>query len=224
MTALPRQLLAEAVGTLMLLTAGPTREALDPVRYISNHSSGKMGFAPAREAAAAGARVTLIAGPVHLPTPPRVTRLDVVSAADMLAAAMQHADACDIFIATAAVVDYRPSEVARRKIKKDAATMTLPLTRNPDILASVAALENAPFTVGFAAETDDLEGYARGKLMAKSLNMIAANSVGGLDSAFDADDNALQVYWPGGEASIARNNKNTVARDLLELIAQRYKD
>jgi phosphopantothenoylcysteine decarboxylase/phosphopantothenate--cysteine ligase len=212
-------------GQRMLITAGPTREALDPVRYLSNHSSGKMGFALAREAAAAGARVTLISGPVHLATPERVTRVDVTSAGEMHDAVLQRAGDCDVFIATAAVVDYRPANPAARKIKKDRDTMTVELVRNPDILADVAALKQPPFTVGFAAETDAVERYAKAKLDAKNLNMIAANHVGGVHSAFDADDNALEVYWPGGSTTIARTSKDKVARQLLELIAKRlHKD
>jgi len=211
-------------GQQVLITAGPTREALDPVRFLSNHSSGKMGFALAREAASAGARVTLISGPVHLPTPDRVTRIDVVSAAEMRDAVLEHVRDCDVFIATAAVVDYRPAQAAAHKIKKHQETLSLELVRNPDILAEVAALAEAPFSVGFAAETDDVAHYAKVKLNAKNLNMIAANQVGGVDSAFDGDDNALQVFWPGGDASISRSSKHSVARQLLELIAQRLQD
>ncbi len=211
-------------GQRLLITAGPTREALDPVRFLSNHSSGKMGFALAREAASAGARVTLISGPVHLPTPDRVTRIDVVSAAEMRDAVLDHVRDCDVFIATAAVVDYRPAQAAAHKIKKHQETLSLELVRNPDILAEVAALAEAPFSVGFAAETDDVAHYAKVKLNAKNLNMIAANRVGGVDSAFDGDDNALQVFWPGGDASISRSSKHSVARQLLELIAQRLRD
>ena len=207
-------------GRRILITAGPTREALDPVRYLSNHSSGKMGFALAREAVAAGAQVTLISGPVHLPTPDRVTRVDVTSARDMHAEVLPRAAECDLFIATAAVVDYRPAHPAEQKIKKDRDALALELVRNPDILADVAALPDPPFTVGFAAETDDIERYAKGKLKAKNLNMIAANRVGGADSAFDAEDNALQVYWPGGSVNIARTTKSKAARQLLELIAR----
>lgn len=212
-------------GQRLLITAGPTREALDPVRYLSNHSSGKMGFALAEEAVAAGAEVTLISGPVNLTAPDRVTRVDVTSASEMRDAVLARAGECNVFIATAAVVDYRPEKPAEQKIKKDQDAMTLKLVRNPDILAEVAALKNPPFTVGFAAETNDVERYATAKLNAKNLNMIAANRVGGADSAFDADDNALQVYWPGGDASIARASKTKVARQLLELIANRlHKD
>ncbi|MDH3712421.1 MAG: bifunctional phosphopantothenoylcysteine decarboxylase/phosphopantothenate--cysteine ligase CoaBC [Gammaproteobacteria bacterium] len=212
-------------GQRLVITAGPTREALDPVRYLSNHSSGKMGFALAREAVAAGAQVTLVTGPVHLASPERVTRVDVTSAGEMHDAVLQRAGDCDVFIATAAVVDYRPASPAAHKIKKDRDTMTVELVRNPDILAEVAALEHPPFTVGFAAETYAVERYAKAKLDAKNLNMIAANQVGGADSAFDADDNRLQVYWPGGYASIERASKNKVARQLLELIAEQlHKD
>ncbi len=208
-------------GQRVLVTAGPTREALDPVRYLSNHSSGKMGYALAGEAALAGARVTLVSGPVSLAAPPRVTRIDVTSALEMHAAVMRHVQHCDVFIATAAVADYRPAQPAAAKIKKNEPQLAVELVRNPDILAEVAALPEGPFTVGFAAETEDLERHARGKLEAKNLDLIAANQVGGRQSAFNADDNALEVYWPGGAASIERAAKTQVARRLLELIAQR---
>ncbi len=208
-------------GQRVLVTAGPTREALDPVRYLSNHSSGKMGYALAGEAALAGARVTLVSGPVSLAAPPRVTRIDVTSALEMHAAVMRHVQHCDVFIATAAVADYRPAQPAAAKIKKNEPQLAVELVRNPDILAEVAALPEGPFTVGFAAETEDLERHARAKLEAKNLDLIAANQVGGRQSAFNADDNALEVYWPGGAASIERAAKTQVARRLLELIAQR---
>ncbi len=210
-------------GCRVLVTAGPTREAIDPVRYISNRSSGRMGFAVARAAREAGAAVVLIAGPVSLETPEGVTRIDVVSAQDMLHAVQEQVADCDIFISVAAVADYRPEDVAPRKIKKSDASMTLRLTRNPDILATVAALPQAPFTVGFAAETELLEAHARAKRAAKSLDMIAANRVGE-GAGFDVPDNALQVYWEGGEQSLASAGKEKLARRLVALIAQRFHD
>lgn len=208
-------------GYRVLVTAGPTREALDPVRYISNHSSGRMGYAVARAAAEAGADVILVSGPVALETPPHVLRVNVTSAAEMQTAVLDRVGSCDIFIAVAAVADYRPVTVAGEKIKKDAQQMTLTLTRNPDILASVTALANAPFTVGFAAETGDLEVHAQAKRVAKSLDMIAANLVGA-GAGFDVPENALQVYWEGGMQSLPMTGKTHLARQLLDLIAQRF--
>jgi phosphopantothenoylcysteine decarboxylase/phosphopantothenate--cysteine ligase len=208
-------------GYRVLVTAGPTREAIDPVRYLSNHSSGRMGFAMARAASEAGAEVLLVTGPVSLETPPHVQRVNVVSASDMLEAVLARIGGCDIFIAVAAVADYRPVAVAPDKLKKDAGQMTLTLTRNPDILATVSALANAPFTVGFAAETDQLEVYAKAKLAAKSLDMIAANRVGE-GVAFGTDDNALQVFWDGGSQVLAQTGKAKLARQLVALVAQRF--
>jgi phosphopantothenoylcysteine decarboxylase/phosphopantothenate--cysteine ligase len=210
-------------GYRVLVTAGPTREAIDPVRYISNHSSGRMGFAVAQAASEAGAEVVLVAGPVSLETPERVTRIDVVSAGDMQHVVLDQVADCDIFIAVAAVADYRPDVVAPHKLKKSAGQMTLTLTRNPDILAGVAALPQAPFTVGFAAETDALEENARAKRVAKSVDMIAANRVGE-GAGFDAPDNALQVYWQGGEQLLPLADKAKLARQLVALIAQRFHD
>jgi phosphopantothenoylcysteine decarboxylase/phosphopantothenate--cysteine ligase len=210
-------------GYRVLVTAGPTREAIDPVRYISNHSSGRMGYAVARAASEAGAEVVLVSGPVSLETPERVTRIDVVSADDMQHAVQEQAADCDIFIAVAAVADYRPGVVAPHKLKKSADQMTLALTRNQDILAGVAALPDAPFTVGFAAETDALEDNARAKRVAKSIDMIAANRVGE-GAGFDAPDNALQVYWQGGEQQLPLTGKVKLARQLVALIAQRFHD
>ncbi len=210
-------------GVRLLLTAGPTREAIDPVRFISNRSSGRMGFAVAEAAVAAGAAVTLVAGPVALPTPPGVRRIDVESAEQMLAAVA--AEPCDIFVATAAVADYRPLEQADSKIKKEQAELSLTLGRNPDILAGVAAERPAVFTVGFAAETDNLEQYARAKLAAKGLDMIAANWVGAraAGAGFDSEDNALQVYWKDGGALLELAPKRELARRLVTLIAERYR-
>jgi len=208
-------------GVRVLLTAGPTREAIDPVRFISNRSSGRMGFAVARAAVEAGAQVTLVSGPVALATPERVTRIDVSSAVDMLAAVQERVASCDIFIGVAAVADYRPQTVAPGKLKKAAAQMTLTLVRNPDILAAVTAVQRPPFTVGFAAETEQLELHARTKLAAKGLDMIAANAVGG-ETGFDSPDNALLVLWDGGSEQLARAGKDQLARRLVALIAGRY--
>jgi phosphopantothenoylcysteine decarboxylase/phosphopantothenate--cysteine ligase len=212
---------AALTGCRVLVTAGPTREALDPVRYLSNRSSGKMGLAVAAAAAEAGAQVTLVTGPVVLQTPSRVERIDVVTAAEMQQAVLERASAVDIFIAAAAVADYRPQFVAAQKLKKSAEKQVLELIRNPDILATVAALEAAPFTVGFAAETGSVERNARHKLQAKSLDMIAANRVGA-DLGFDADDNALQVFWEGGSAALEKTRKSRLARQLVALVAERY--
>jgi phosphopantothenoylcysteine decarboxylase/phosphopantothenate--cysteine ligase len=209
-------------GVRVLVTAGPTREPIDPVRYISNHSSGKMGFAVAQAAAEAGARVVLVAGPVHLPTPPGVDRVDVESAAEM-AAAVEARD-FDLFIGAAAVADYRPRQATAQKIKKQAAELQLALTRNPDILAGVAARPSAPFTVGFAAETHELEAHARSKLEKKKLHLVAANWVGpGAEGGFNSDANALQVFWPGGSAQLPMQDKRLLARALVALIADHYR-
>ncbi len=211
----------------LLITAGPTFEAIDPVRFISNRSSGRMGFELARAAQEAGAAVTLVAGPVHLDTPPGVHRIDVESAHDMYQAVMQHLPGQQIFIGTAAVSDYRPQNTQPHKIKKHADTLTLHLVRNADIVAEVAAARPRPFVVGFAAETDELEHYARDKLGRKKLDMIAANRVGatehGHQLGFNSDYNALHVFWHGGEQQIAVARKRSVARQLIHLIAHRYR-
>ncbi|MGF1548447.1 MAG: bifunctional phosphopantothenoylcysteine decarboxylase/phosphopantothenate--cysteine ligase CoaBC [Thiotrichales bacterium] len=207
-------------GKRVMITAGPTREAIDPVRYLSNRSSGKMGFALARAAREAGAEVTLIAGPVSLPMLESVTRFDVESGAEMHTCVLDHLPGHDIFIATAAVSDYRPARAQPRKIKKSADAMQLDLIRNPDILADVAAHTARPFCVGFAAETHDLEPYARDKLIRKRLDLIVANQVGdGL--GFGTDDNALHAFWNSGEQNFPRADKLTLARQLVALIAER---
>ncbi|WP_290523700.1 bifunctional phosphopantothenoylcysteine decarboxylase/phosphopantothenate--cysteine ligase CoaBC [Alcanivorax sp.] len=212
-------------GKHVVITAGPTREAIDPVRYITNKSSGKMGFALAEAAAEAGARVTLIAGPVNLPTPNRVTRIDVTRAVDMFEACMDVvADGCDVFIATAAVADYRPTVTADHKIKKSTEEIHLTLVKNPDIVASVAEHDKRPFTVGFAAETQDVMAYAEGKLVNKKLDMIATNDVSGSNVGFNSDNNALTVIWPGGHKVLPLASKTQIAKQLIELIAIRYKD
>jgi len=209
-------------GLHVVVTAGPTREALDPVRYLSNRSSGRMGFAVARAAAEAGARVSLIAGPVTLETPAGVDRIDVVTAEEMQTAVMTAVAGADIFIGAAAVADYRNSQPAVQKMKKSADGLILSLEKTPDILAGVAALEAGPFTVGFAAETDNLEGYARAKLEQKGLDMVAANQVG-LTLGFDREDNALSVYWAdGGGIELEQAPKEQLARELISLIADRY--
>lgn len=207
-------------GHRVLVTAGPTREAIDPVRYLSNRSSGKMGFAVAAAAQAAGAEVCLVTGPVHQPTPPGVTRIDVESAEQMRQAVMAQVDACNIFIAAAAVADYRPERPVAHKIKKSEAALALTLARTRDILAEVAALTQPPFTVGFAAETQALARHAQGKRRDKRLDMIAANRV---DSGlgFDADDNALTLYWEGGECELPRQPKRQLAEALIAQVAAR---
>jgi phosphopantothenoylcysteine decarboxylase/phosphopantothenate--cysteine ligase len=209
-------------GVRVLVTAGPTQEDVDPVRYIGNRSSGKMGFAVARAAYEAGAAVTVIAGPVAQETPPDMARVDVRSAQQMFDAVMQSVTKSDIFVGAAAVADYRPRQAAAEKIKKSDESLTLELVRNPDIVASVAALPNKPFTVGFAAETHELKTYAQAKLRAKNLDLIAANKVGP-DQGFESDENALLVLWPGGEQDLARDRKDRLARALIALIAKRYR-
>lgn len=208
-------------GLNVLITAGPTREAIDPVRYLTNRSSGKMGFAVAAAAHEAGARVTLVTGPVALPTPAAtITRIDVQSAREMHAAVHRHIAATDIFIGAAAVADFQLANIATEKIKKDGKPMELRLEPAPDIIKSVADLPRRPLVVGFAAETNDVEHNARAKLKRKRLDMIAANQVGeGL--AFDCEDNALTVIWPGGKTDIPRGPKLEVARELIALIARR---
>ena len=208
-------------GRRLLITLGPTREPIDPVRFLSNRSSGKMGMALARAAVDAGADVTIIAGPTAQPTPAGVKRIDVETAAQMHNAAMAEAAGQDIFIATAAVSDYRPAAPAGQKIKKTAETLTLTLERNPDIVGDVSAAFPALFCVGFAAETENLAEHARDKLERKRLDLIAANPVGdGL--GFDRDDNSLEVFWPGGHRSLPVTTKTRLARQLIELIAERY--
>ena len=213
-------------GKRVLITAGPTQEAIDPVRYISNHSSGKMGFAIAEAAVSLGAEVTLIAGPVSLQASEAIQRIDVVSARDMHAAVMQAAPQNDVFISVAAVADYRMDVVQTQKIKKHDEHMQLSLVKNPDILKDVATLQNKPFCVGFAAETQNVEANAREKLARKNLDMIAANHVGQSDKpVFGSDANALDVYWPdnNGHQAIPSAHKSDIARSLLAIIGQRLK-
>jgi phosphopantothenoylcysteine decarboxylase/phosphopantothenate--cysteine ligase len=205
-------------GVRVTITAGPTREAIDPVRYLSNHSSGKMGYALAQAAIEAGAAVTLISGPVALAAPERARLVPVESAQQMLDAAL--ADPGDVFIAVAAVADYRPAQVATSKIKKQADTLTLELVRNPDILATVAQLKPKPFCVGFAAETDNLADYAKGKLRDKQLDMILANDAA---STFGRDEASVTAYWDKAghikEAQFERAGKALLAREIITLIS-----
>jgi phosphopantothenoylcysteine decarboxylase/phosphopantothenate--cysteine ligase len=211
-------------GLRVVVSAGPTYEDIDPVRFIGNRSSGRMGFAVAEAAGAAGADVTLVAGPVSLGTPPGVTqRLDVRSAAQMREAVLHAAATADIYIGAAAVGDYRPAQVSTRKLKKhEGAPLVLDLAENPDILKELAAATPHPFLVGFAAETHDVAAYAQDKLARKGLDMIAANRVGaGL--GFEADDNALSLYWPGGGEELPRASKRELAARLVACVAQRYR-
>ncbi len=206
-------------GKRVVITAGPTREALDPVRYISNHSSGKMGYALAQAAVDAGAVTTVISGPVSLPTPEHVRRIDVVSAEDMLESCLEKLPECDVFIACAAVADYRPSEQQADKIKKGDQETTLALTRNPDIVATIASSSDQVFTVGFAAETRDVLEYARGKLEKKGLDLIVANDVSAAGIGFNSEDNAATLIWPDGEEPLPQARKHEIARQIIAKIA-----
>ncbi|MFL7010307.1 bifunctional phosphopantothenoylcysteine decarboxylase/phosphopantothenate--cysteine ligase CoaBC [Enterovibrio norvegicus] len=215
----------DLLGSSFLITAGPTREAIDPVRYLSNHSSGKMGYAIAAAAAKRGANVTLVSGPVNLPTPANVTRVDVQSAEDMHAAVQHYAGKHQIFIACAAVADFKPASAANQKMKKKDGhdEMTLTLVKNPDIVASVAAMkENRPFTVGFAAETQDVEQYARGKLVKKNLDLICANDVSQQGQGFNSDQNALHLYWPNGDKALPLANKSDIGHQLVSEIVSLF--
>jgi phosphopantothenoylcysteine decarboxylase / phosphopantothenate---cysteine ligase len=208
----------------VLVSAGPTYEDIDPVRFIGNRSSGRMGFAIAQAAAQAGARVTLVAGPVSLATPVGIAqRVDVRSAAQMHAAVLDAATQADIYIGAAAVGDYRPQEVSTHKLKKhDGAGLSLQLSENPDILASLSAKTVHPFLVGFAAETHDVASYAQAKLRRKGLDMIAANQVGG-GLGFEAADNALTLYWADGALELPRASKPELAQQLIAQVAERYR-
>lgn len=210
-------------GVSVLVSAGPTREFIDPVRYISNRSSGRMGYAMAKAAEEAGAAVTLVSGPVSLTPPARVSVIDITSSGQMHSEILDAAATCDIFISSAAVADYRTREAAPNKMKKKDSEPVLRLEKTPDILAEVAALPNAPFTVGFAAETENLHDNAKQKLKSKNLDMIAANRVGdGL--GFDVEENALEVFWPGGTQSLGTAPKENLARQLIEIIVTRYRE
>ena len=211
-------------GKRVVITAGPTREAIDPVRYISNHSTGKMGFALAAACYAAGAKVTLIAGPVSLDTPNGVQRVNVASARQMLDVSMESLETgCDIFIATAAVADYRVAEVAEHKIKKAGDELNVSLVKNPDIVATIAAQEKRPFMVGFAAETQNVEEYAAGKLVAKKLDMIACNDVSRADIGFASDENAMTVFFAESyhmkKRELEKASKQEISQQLVEAIS-----
>lgn len=208
-------------GRRVLVTAGPTRERIDPVRFVSNRSSGRMGFAVAEAAREAGAEVVMVCGPVGLPTPPGVRRVDVESAADMLAAVMKEVERADIFVSSAAVADYRPAAPPEHKIKKTTEKLAVEMERTVDVIATVAARPHRPFVVGFAAETENVEQNARAKMQKKGLDMIAANEVGHA-KAFDCPDNELIVLWPGGRRELPRASKTSLARDLIALIAEVY--
>ncbi|MGF1762519.1 bifunctional phosphopantothenoylcysteine decarboxylase/phosphopantothenate--cysteine ligase CoaBC [Aliivibrio kagoshimensis] len=212
-------------GISILITAGPTREAIDPVRYISNHSSGKMGFSIADAAVKLGATVTLVSGPVDLNTPNNLSRVDIESADQMHQEVMNLAPSHNIFIACAAVADFKPSTIANQKLKKtaDSDSMQIDMIKNPDIVASVAALESQrPFTVGFAAETQDVEQYAKGKLERKNLDLICANDVSKSGQGFNADTNALHLYWKGGEKALPLTSKAQLGQQLLSEIIALY--
>ncbi|TAK63527.1 MAG: bifunctional phosphopantothenoylcysteine decarboxylase/phosphopantothenate--cysteine ligase CoaBC [Methylobacter sp.] len=208
-------------GLKVLISAGPTREPLDPVRYITNRSSGKMGYALANAALKAGAKVTLVSGPVALAAPDNADIISVETAAQMHAAVISKAAEYDIYIGAAAVADYSPVQMEQEKIKKQAEQSTLTLQKTRDILAEVAQLTKRPFTVGFAAETHDLEQHAQDKLTRKNLDMIAANWVGRDQGGFDSEQNALQVFWKNGQKSLPMTDKNHLAEQLISLIAER---
>ncbi len=209
-------------GRKVLITAGPTRESIDPVRYISNRSTGRMGFALARAAQQAGAGVTLISGPVNLNEPPGVERISVSSAIEMRDAVIDRVAQVDIFIACAAVSDYRVEQVAAQKIKKSRQKMNLELVPNPDIVSEVTGLKNGPFTLGFAAETEKVEQHAREKLQRKNLDMIAANLVDTEQTGFETDTNELIVIWADGQQLLTLNDKNEIAKQLIDLVAKHY--
>jgi len=209
-------------GVRVLVTAGPTREAIDPVRFIGNRSSGKMGYAMAAAARDAGAAVTIVSGPVALTPPAGVECVGVETAADMYAAVLVRAPDADVVIATAAVADYRPVVVASQKIKKTVMRLSLELERTQDILGAVAGLPDGPFTVGFAAESRGLEDHAREKLHAKGLDMVCANLIDVPGVGFESDDNELRVFWQGGDVVLVRAPKHVLARQLMGVITERY--
>lgn len=211
----------QLAGRHFVITGGPTREALDPVRFISNHSSGKMAYALAAEAVAAGAKVTLISGPVALQTPDRVNRVDVVSAEEMLQATLEHISDCDVFIGVAAVADYRPAQAEALKIKKADEQMQLTLVKNPDIISEVAKLTPRPFVVGFAAETNDIVSHGKQKLERKNLDMLFANNA---TDTFNNDSILVTALTATSEKELGARNKNAVARNMLQLIASALND
>ncbi|MCK5262583.1 MAG: bifunctional phosphopantothenoylcysteine decarboxylase/phosphopantothenate--cysteine ligase CoaBC, partial [Gammaproteobacteria bacterium] len=211
----------------VMITAGPTYEPIDPVRFIGNRSSGRMGYALAEAAREAGASVTLISGPCHLATPDKVQRINVETAEQMHKAVFDHLKECNIFIAAAAVADYKPVDAKKQKIKKDNESLNLALERNPDILSDVAHSKTRPFVVGFAAETENIEQNAQSKLQRKNLDMIAANFVGQTennkqDIGFNSEYNALQVFWANGSSTLELTRKSVLARQLIQLITNHY--
>lgn len=207
-------------GQRIVITAGPTREPLDPVRYISNNSSGKMGYALAAAAVDAGAITTLVSGPVNLAPPEHVRVLNTHSAEHMLGQCIELLPECDIFISCAAVADYRPAEADNQKIKKTQNEMTLLLVRNPDIVSAVAASKHRPYTVGFAAETNNVVPYAKEKMQQKGLDMMIANDVSDKTIGFNSDNNAVTVLWRDGETSLELASKTSIAQKIMHLIAQ----
>ena len=209
-------------GVRALVTAGPTHEALDPVRFIGNRSSGRMGFAIAQALLEEGAEVTLVAGPVSMETPRGVTRIDVESALQMYREVILKVLQCDLFVATAAVADYRPQKSAAEKIKKSSEQLTIELILNPDILANVAAFEDGPYTLGFAAETERLDEYAQQKRISKGVDMIAANLVGAEEGGFESEENALSVFWEGGQQQLPLTDKLRLARQLITLMSEQF--
>ena len=209
-------------GIKAMLTAGPTREAIDPVRFIGNRSSGRMGYALAEALRDQGAEVTLISGPVALEKPFGMDCIEVETALEMEAAVMSHIEHCDLFVAVAAVADYRPLAAAKEKIKKVDEALTIELVRNPDILGRVAALDDGPFTVGFAAETQQVEAFAEAKRQAKDLDMIAANLVGADQGGFEREQNALLLLWEGGKRELPMMPKPELAKQLAAIVAERY--
>lgn len=221
-TAAPGKAAGPLTGRTVMVTAGPTREAIDPVRFISNRSSGRMGYALAEAAAEAGANVVLVSGPVSLGPPAGVQRIMVESAQEMFAETHNRIDGVDIFIGAAAISDYRPESPRSQKIKKHEASLRIDLVRAPDTLASVSKLERRPFTVGFAAETEKLREHALAKLSSKNLDLIVANEVG-KGRGFDCDDNAVVVLWQGGEKAFPMTDKTRLAHALIGLIAERYR-
>jgi phosphopantothenoylcysteine decarboxylase / phosphopantothenate---cysteine ligase len=210
----------QLAGKRVVITAGPTREAMDPVRYISNNSSGKMGYALARAAADAGAATTLVSGPVSLTPPDHIRFFGIQSAEQMLVQCLELLPECDIFIACAAVADYRPATSENQKIKKESQEMTLQLVRTPDIVTAVATSEHPPYTVGFAAESNNLLTYARNKMQGKGLDMMIANDISDQSIGFNSDDNEVTVMWRDGQQLLKRANKGAIARQIVRLIAQ----
>ena len=212
----------QLLGKKVLITAGPTREPLDPVRYLTNRSSGKMGYAIAEAAAVMGAEVVLVSGPTQLSVSDKIKRIDIETAEQMLSAVSEEVKGCDIFIAAAAVADYRLKEIATKKMKKQGSGLHLELEQNPDILATTSIANPDLFSVGFAAETNDVIEYATAKLKRKQLNMIVANQVG-INKGFDKDSNQVDILTANGEhITLPEMNKKQLAFDILDIICQTY--